>query len=92
MILLYIKAYFENLNRDKEIHIPNLLHDIKEEFGDAIIYIEFMNYNDFRLGINHIELRYIEDPHIVPEFVNIRNNLAKDGITLKPDIDIEIVS
>ncbi len=91
-ILLYIKAYFENLNRDKEIHIPNLLHDIKEEFNDEIIYIEFMNYNDFRLGINHIELRYIDDPHIVPEFVNVRNDLAKDGITLKPCIEIEIVS
>ena len=91
-ILLYIKAYFENLNRDKEIHIPNLLHDIKEEFNDQIVYIEFMNYNDFRLGINHIELRYIGDPHIVPEFVNVRNDLAKDGITLKPCIEIEIVS
>ena len=91
LVILYIKSYFENLNRDKEIHIPNLLHDIKEEFGDEIIYIEFMNYNDFRLGINHIESRYIEDPHIVPEFVNIRNDLADDGVTLKPSIEIEMV-
>lgn len=91
-VILYIKNYFENLNRTKEIHIPNLLHDVKEEFGDAIIYIEFMNYNDFRLGINHIELRYIDDPHIVPEFINVRNRLLPDGVTLAPDIDIELVN
>ena len=56
------------------------------------IYIEFMNYNDLRLGLNHIELRDVEDPHTVPEFVNVRNTLAEDGYTLQPEIDIEVVN
>ena len=50
-----------------------------------------MNYNDNRLGVQHIELRDIDDPHIVPEFINVRNKIANDGTTLIPDIDVELV-
>lgn len=90
-ILDFVKDYIEDLHRDPEIHIPNLLHAVKEEFEDSIVYFEFMNYNDFRLGINHIELRELVDPHTVPEFINIRCELAEDGYTIKPCIEIETV-
>ena len=90
-IVNYIKAYIEDLNEMRDLHVPNLLHDIKEEFSEVIIYIEFMNFNDNRLGINHIELRDVEDPHVVPEFISVRNNLADDGTTLEPAIEVEIV-
>jgi hypothetical protein len=50
-----------------------------------------MNYNNNRLGVQHIEQRKIDDPHVVPEFLNIRNKLASDGSSLIPCIDIEIV-
>lgn len=90
-VLEFVKSYIEDLHRDPEIHIPNLLHAVKEEFGDSIVYFEFMNYNDNRLGINHIELRDVIDPHVVPEFINVRNEVAEDGYTLRPCIDIETV-
>ena len=51
-----------------------------------------MNYNENRLGIQHIELMDVEDVNAVPEFINIRNKLADDGVTLVPCIDIELVS
>jgi hypothetical protein len=51
-----------------------------------------MNFNDNRLGINHIELADVIDPHTVPEFINIRNTLSADRTTLVPCIDIELVT
>lgn len=90
-IVLFIKEYIEDLNELGDLHIPNLIHDVKEVYKDTIEYIEFMNFNNNRLGVNHIELRDITDPQIVPEFINVRNSLAEDGETLKPAINIEVV-
>jgi hypothetical protein len=89
----WIKSYVENLsNTMQDLHIPNMIHEIKELYGEAVIYIEYMNFNDNRLGINHIELADVIDPHTVPEFINIRNTLSADGTTLVPCIDIELVT
>jgi hypothetical protein len=90
-VIEFIKAYIEDLEEQGDFHLPNLIHAIKQEYGDSIIYIEFMNYNDNRLGVQHIELRDIDDPHIVPEFINVRNYLSNDGSTLIPDIDVELI-
>jgi hypothetical protein len=81
----------EDLDKLSDIHIPNLIHDITETYKDTIEFIEFMNFNNNRLGIQHMLLRDVTDPHVVPEFINIRNRLADDGETLKPDIEIELV-
>ena len=89
----WIKNYIENLNNAMvDLHIPNLIHDIKEVYGESIIYIEYMNYNENRLGIQHIELSPITDVNAVPEFISVRNKLADDGTTLVPCIDIELVT
>ena len=93
-IINYIKTYIENMNNvegQKELHIPNLLHDIKEQYDELIIYIEFMNFNDNRLGVNHIEVREeLDSVHIPKEFINVRNRLTADG-DLEPWIDMELV-
>ena len=89
----WIKNYIEDLNKSmQDFHIPNLIHDLKEVYGESIVYIEYMNYNQNRLGIQHIELVDIEDVNAVPEFINVRNKLADDGVTLVPCIDIELVT
>lgn len=90
-IIQYIKDYIEDLNELGDLHIPNLLHDIKEEFGDLIIYIEYMNFNNNRLGVNHIELKEVDDIKTVPEFISIRNRYNVDKSALEPCIDLEIV-
>ena len=90
-IIRYIKEYIEDLNELGDFHVPNLLHDIKCHFGDLIIYIEFMNFNDNRLGVNHIELKEVENIHTVPEFISVRNQWNADMSALEPCIDMEIV-
>lgn len=89
-IIQYIKDYIEDMNDIGDLHIPNLLSDIREKYSTAINWIEYMNFNDFWLGVNHIILREIEDPHTVPEFINIRNQYDAEG-NLIPCIEIETV-
>ena len=90
-IIQYIKDYIEDLNELGDLHIPNLLHDLKEYFGDLVVYIEFMNFNNNRLGVNHIELKEVEDIKTVPEFISVRNRYNVDNTALEPCIDLEIV-
>ena len=90
-VIQYIKEYIENINDIGDLHIPNLLSDIREKFSTSINWIEYMNFNDLWLGINHIILRDIKDPHVVPEFINIRNHYNDEGL-LEPCIEIETVN
>lgn len=91
-IIGYIKDYIEDLNENgTDLHIPNLLHDIKEHFGDLIVYVEFMNFNENRLGINHIELKDVVEVDTVPEFISVRNKWNDEKTALVPCIDIELV-
>lgn len=87
-VIAYIKDYIENLNDIGDLHIPNMINDIKAEFANTINWIEYMNFNDHRLGINHMILRDVEDPHTVPEFINIRNKYDDVG-NLIPCIEVE---
>ena len=90
-IIQYIKDYIENLNNaSRDLHVPNLLHDIKEEYKDLIVYIEFKDVNNYGWGYNHLLVKEVEDPTTVPEFISVRNRLLSDGKTLEPCIDIEL--
>ena len=91
-IIQYIKDSIENLNdTGEDLHIPNLIHDLMEEFKDVVIYIEFINFNDNELGVNHIELKETDRIDTVPEFICIRNRFNEDGTDIEPWIDLEIV-
>jgi hypothetical protein len=90
-IINYIKEYVEDVNDLGSLHFPNLIHDVKEEFGDTISYIDFRYYNDKDIGVNHIQLQIPEDPQIVPEFLSVRNKYAPDGVTLIPCITVDVV-
>ena len=91
-IIVFIKNYIENLNEEVgSLHFNNLLHDIKDEFEEQIEYIDYIIFNEYDLGIYHITLEEVDNPHTVPEFINIRNRYKSDGYTLEPCIDVEIV-
>lgn len=90
-IIQFIKDYIEDLNEMGDLHIPNLLHDLKAYFKDLVVYIEYMNFNNNRLGVNHIELKEVEDIKTVPEFISVRNRYNTDKTALEPCIDLEIV-
>lgn len=90
-IISDIKAYIEDLNDTGDWHAPNMISEITNNYETQIYYLEFMNYNNFQLGIQHITGIESDDPNIVPEFLNIRNRYNAEG-ELEPCIDIEIVS
>ena len=89
-IIAAIKDYIEDLNQTGSWHAPVMIAALMDEFNTRVNYIEFMNYNDFRLGMQHIIREDSDDPHIPPEFINVRNILDVDG-SIIPDIDLEIV-
>lgn len=91
-IISYIKDYVEDVNDLGNLHFPNLIHDIKEDYADSIVYIDYRYFNDKDIGTNHIQLQDPDDPQIVPEFLNVRNKYSADGLTLIPCITVEIVT
>lgn len=88
-IIQYIKQYIENINDLGDLHFPNLVTELETKFANTILYVEFMNYNKLWLGIQHMELQTPDDPHIVPEFICIRNTYNKDTNMLEPCIEVE---
>ena len=96
-ILLSIKSYIENLYDTGNWDAPSMITEIMNEYSDRINFIEFMNYNDFWLGVQHI-WKLVDDngiplddnPTVTPEFINVRNILDKDNNVI-PDIEIEII-
>jgi hypothetical protein len=96
-ILLSIKSYIENLYDTGNWDAPSMITEIMNEYSDRINFIEFMNYNDFWLGVQHI-WKLVDDngiplddnPTVTPEFINVRNILDADSNVI-PDIEIEII-
>ena len=89
-IIMDIKAYVEDLYNTGDLDVPALITQLMNNYKEKIKYVEFMNYNNFWLGVQHIEKLDVDDPHIVPEFLNIRNRYNIEG-DLEPCIDMEIV-
>ncbi len=96
-IVLSIKSYIENLYETGNWDAPTMITQIMNEYSDRINFIEFMNYNDFWLGVQHIwklvdenGIDKDDNPLVIPEFLNIRNVLDTDG-NLVPDIEIEVI-
>ena len=96
-IVAKVKEYMEDLYNIGSWHAPNMINTLMTDyqFNTRCYFIEFMNYNNFRLGVQHIienpEAIANDNPHLPPEFLNIRNKKDKDG-TLVPDIEVEIVN
>ena len=90
-IIAEIKEYMEDLDDLSELHIPNLVAQITNNYSEQIAYFEYLGFNDYGPEIQHI---YKDEDstipiHTAPEFVNIRNNIDIDG-SLSPDINIYV--
>ena len=87
-----IKEYVEDLYDTGNWDAPSMITQLMNEYSDRINFIEFMNFNDFWLGVQHIwKLEELDDsPLVTPEFLNIRNTMDYDG-NLVPAIEIEII-
>lgn len=96
-IVYSIKSYIEDLYDTGNWDAPSMITELMNEYSDRINFIEFMNYNDFWLGVQHIWKLTDEDgievddsPMVVPEFLNIRNVLDING-NLIPSIEVEVI-
>lgn len=83
----------EDLNELDEIHIPELVTQINTNYSESIVYFEFLGFNDYGPGVQHLyKLPDNQVPiHVCPEFINI-NNVPETVQSSKmvPEINIYI--
>lgn len=86
-ILRDIKQMIENLNDMSNLHIPNLITAITNKYYPySIEYIEFIGFNNYGPGEQHLYKNEYDDVSLVPEFINCNTN---DDMSV--DIDIRVV-
>lgn len=90
-IIKDIKDYMEDLTDLGEIHIPNLVTQITNDYSESIVYFEFLGFNNYGPGVQHLyKLADNQIPiHVCPEFININNARNSNG-SISPDINIYI--
>lgn len=86
-IIKDIKDMVENLNNLTHLHIPNLITEITNKYRpNSIEYIEFIDFNGYGAGEQHLYRQEYDDITIVPEFLSV--NTTDD---LTADIIIDVV-
>ena len=91
MILNDIKEIIEDLNDISSLHIPNLITTITNKYREVIEYIEFLGFNDYGPGVQHIYRHDfnvttgLQDVTMVPEFLTVHTDL-----NMTPDINIRL--
>lgn len=84
-IIQDIKQIIEDLNDMESLHIPNLITNITNTYRNSIKYIEFLGFNNYGPGIQHLYKNENNDISAVPEFLTVN---VKDMV---PDINITLV-
>lgn len=90
-IIKSIKAIIEDINDLGDLHIPNLITTITNEYKDRINFIEYTGFNKFDSDDQHIIKVDDNNPLTVPEFINIRNTINSETGELIPSIEITLV-
>ena len=86
-IVADIKNYIETINEINEIHIPNIITLITNNYREQLKYFEFLGVNNYNAELQHLYLDEKIDPDVCPEFINVESS---DGITKTPLISITV--
>lgn len=87
-IIGVIKDYIEDINNGvSNLHMPNLITEITNQFREQIVFFEFVSINDYGPAYQHIWRPDETLTGKIPEFLCI--NTRDDGT---PDITIEFVN
>jgi len=87
-IIGVIKNYIEDINNGvSNLHMPNLITEITNQFREQIVFFEFVSINDYGPAYQHIWRPDETLTGKIPEFLCI--NTRDDGT---PDITIEFVN
>ena len=90
-ILRDIKDIIEDLNDISSLHIPNLITEITNKYQEAIEYIEFLGFDDYGPGVQHLyrqDYNVItgkKDVNMIPEFLTVHTELD-----MTPSINIRL--
>ena len=87
----FIKDYMEDINELNDLHIPNLITAVTNEFREQLVYFKFLGFNKYdsltqsiyRDTLNDSEFR---ESTTVPEFLNV--NVTDNE---EPDIQYTII-
>jgi hypothetical protein len=81
-----IKEYIEDINQINELHIPNIITLITNNYREQLVYFEFLNVNQYGPTCQHLYLDEKIEADICPEFLNVLTNEN----TLSPEINITV--
>lgn len=85
-IKINIKDYVEDINEINELHVPNIITLITNNYRDQLIYFEFLDINNYGVSCQHLYMEDDTDVDVCPEFLNIDT----DDETGEPDISITV--
>lgn len=84
-IITDIKEYIEDINEINELHIPNVITLITNNYREQLVYFEFLDVNGYGASCQHLYLDEQISADICPEFLNVATK--KDGAYV-PEISI----
>jgi hypothetical protein len=82
-----VKEYIEDINEVNELHIPNVITLITNNYREQLVYFEFMDVNGYGSSCQHLYLDSTVDADICPEFLNVET--LRDGTNV-PNIGITV--
>lgn len=85
-IISDIKEYTEDINEVTELHVPNIITLITNNYREQLVYFEFLDINGFGSTCQHLYLDETKDVETTPEFLNI----SIDDYTELPNIDVVV--
>ena len=81
-----VKTFVENINEIDSVHMSNLVSDITAKYEESITFFEFIDFNGYGPGEQHLYAMPMPDDVRTPELVNVNIILPE----MKPDINIII--
>lgn len=69
-----VKEYIEDLNDISSLHIPNLITSITNAYSNLIEYFEFLGFNDYGPGVQHLYHQDDDDATLTPEFLTVHTD------------------
>lgn len=81
-----VKEFVENINEITSVHMSNLVADITAKYEESITFFEFMDFNGYGPGEQHLYAMQMPDDVRTPELVNVNILLPE----MTPDINIII--
>ena len=85
-----VKDYIENMDEIDSIHMSNLVTEITNKYSDSIKFFEFVSFNGYSAGVQHIYAMDMPEEVITPELANV-NTITEGQYKGEPDITIIIV-